>query len=252
MTNPAFSQRSDDPSAEMDYDGVVSRLRHTKGSWTDEMIQDAIAAIEALRKGQGHSEPKPTTCPFCDFGSGMRGMDRCAKCDGTGSVFRVGLRTFPNTKEGYDEAVVASQPTGTGEAAGLPEDVREALVQSLDRMKQVERYRESYTTTVPSCRAAIEFVESVLTQPAKRRAAPSPLPDEVRAKLDELRAKVLYAIDHCEPAFIADLANERETWIADNMRHEILAHVRHLLSRPNTIDTFTRKLAEVEGGSKSK
>jgi hypothetical protein len=55
-------------------------------------------------------ELKPRICPYCDFGTGRRGMDRCAKCDGTGSVFAVadghgGVRFFPNTKEGYDKAV---------------------------------------------------------------------------------------------------------------------------------------------------
>lgn len=54
-------------------------------------------------------EPKPSMCSRCDFGSGTRGMDRCSKCAGTGSVFRVigkdGLRSFPNTREGFDAAV---------------------------------------------------------------------------------------------------------------------------------------------------
>lgn len=46
----------------------------------------------------------PSGCPFCDFSSGQRGMDRCAKCDGTGSVFLVNGRRFANTLEGYLEA----------------------------------------------------------------------------------------------------------------------------------------------------
>lgn len=50
-------------------------------------------------------EPKVYTCDHCDFGTGHRGMDWCSKCGGTGSVFRVGLRVFPNTKKGYEEAV---------------------------------------------------------------------------------------------------------------------------------------------------
>lgn len=53
-------------------------------------------------------EPKPTSCPHCDFSGGTRGMDRCSKCDGTGSVFRVGGRYYPNTKEGYEAAVKAA------------------------------------------------------------------------------------------------------------------------------------------------
>lgn len=42
------------------------------------------------------------------------------------------------------------------------------------------------------------------------------------------KAQIEHAIDHFEPPFIAELANERETWIADNMRHEILTMVRRL------------------------
>lgn len=48
---------------------------------------------------------KPTACGHCDFGSGTRGMDRCAKCDGAGSVFRVGDKSFANTRDGYEEAL---------------------------------------------------------------------------------------------------------------------------------------------------
>lgn len=39
---------------------------------------------------------------------GRIGMDRCAKCDGTGSQLAVsGIqhRRFPNTKEGYEKAL---------------------------------------------------------------------------------------------------------------------------------------------------
>ena len=50
---------------------------------------------------------KPATCNHCDLGSGQRGMDNCSKCDGTGSVFLVGVRSFPNTREGYEEALEA-------------------------------------------------------------------------------------------------------------------------------------------------
>ncbi len=48
------------------------------------------------------TEPKPTACPICF--QGYRGMDRCAKCDGTGSIFIVGGKSFPNTKDGYEKA----------------------------------------------------------------------------------------------------------------------------------------------------
>ena len=46
-------------------------------------------------------EPGPRQCSHCDFGSGQRGMDRCSKCDGTGSVFFVAGQKFPNTEAGY-------------------------------------------------------------------------------------------------------------------------------------------------------
>lgn len=47
-------------------------------------------------------------CPHCDFGTGQRGMDSCGRCDGTGSIFRVGEKTYPNTKHGYLEACKAA------------------------------------------------------------------------------------------------------------------------------------------------
>lgn len=52
---------------------------------------------------------KPRGCPFCDFSMGTRGMDRCSRCKGTGSVFLVGDKDkrahyFANTKEGYEAA----------------------------------------------------------------------------------------------------------------------------------------------------
>lgn len=53
------------------------------------------------------ADPKPRHCPYCDFSMGRRGMDRCATCDGTGSVFFVN-RFYPNTKEGYIEACAAA------------------------------------------------------------------------------------------------------------------------------------------------
>ena len=53
---------------------------------------------------------QPKTCPRCDFGSGYRGMDRCAACDGTGSGFWVGERFFPNTEEGHKQAEEAASP----------------------------------------------------------------------------------------------------------------------------------------------
>ena len=52
-------------------------------------------------------EPKVTGCT-CDFSGGTRGMDRCSRCDGTGSRFLVSAgdeaHYFPNTEKGYREA----------------------------------------------------------------------------------------------------------------------------------------------------
>jgi hypothetical protein len=50
-------------------------------------------------------EPRPIRCRHCDFGTGQRGMDRCPKCDGTGSQLVYRGRLYPNTKEGYDRAI---------------------------------------------------------------------------------------------------------------------------------------------------
>lgn len=50
-------------------------------------------------------EPTIHQCPRCDFGTGMRGMDGCGKCEGTGSVFRAHDMLFPNTEDGYFTAV---------------------------------------------------------------------------------------------------------------------------------------------------
>lgn len=52
---------------------------------------------------------KPTQCWACDFGSGHRGMDRCTKCDGAGSLFWVAGHAFSNTEEGYKGALEAKK-----------------------------------------------------------------------------------------------------------------------------------------------
>jgi hypothetical protein len=46
------------------------------------------------------------------------------------------------------------------------------------------------------------------------------------------QASLEFAIDNCEPEFIQLLTTEREAWIADNMRHEILQKVRSLRQQP--------------------
>ncbi len=58
-------------------------------------------------------EPKLTECFHCDFASGRRGMDRCGKCDGTGTLYRVlipgkAARFFAGTEDGYADAVLYS------------------------------------------------------------------------------------------------------------------------------------------------
>lgn len=62
-------------------------------------------------------EPKPYNCWHCDFSSGRRGMDRCGKCDGTGSVFMVGQKLFPNTEKGYEDAkrAIETNPIGSSQ-----------------------------------------------------------------------------------------------------------------------------------------
>ena len=57
----------------------------------------------------------PFGCPACDFGMGRRGMDRCSKCDGTGSGFYIGRKFFPNTKEGHDAALAKLSVKGSSE-----------------------------------------------------------------------------------------------------------------------------------------
>lgn len=57
---------------------------------------------------------KERSCPYCEFGG------PCLKCDGHGSVFEVqcgtGVRFFPNTKNGYQEALKCEAIWGEGYA----------------------------------------------------------------------------------------------------------------------------------------
>ena len=66
--------------------------------------------------------PRAEPCWRCDFASGYRGMDRCAKCDGTGSLLMVrspgpaslpaalrSITTFPNTVAGMAAAQEAAR-----------------------------------------------------------------------------------------------------------------------------------------------
>lgn len=67
------------------------------------LVRNIEKKIKRLEAKLG--EIKPTMCSHCDFGLGRRGMDRCGRCKGTGSGFRVGLKFFPNTEQGYLEAL---------------------------------------------------------------------------------------------------------------------------------------------------
>ena len=63
-----------------------------------------IAELERKLTEDDIAHPEPCACGHCDFSRGTRGMDRCGKCDGYGSVFRVGALVFMNTEEGYRDA----------------------------------------------------------------------------------------------------------------------------------------------------
>lgn len=66
------------------------------------------------------------SCGHCDFSAGTRGMDRCVRCDGTGSqlIIRVTGERFPNTEAGWKrlEARLAdlalAERAGHGESGG--------------------------------------------------------------------------------------------------------------------------------------
>lgn len=50
----------------------------------------------------GFLVPRPRACPECK--GGTKGMDVCEKCAGSGTVFLVNGRYYPDTREGYDQA----------------------------------------------------------------------------------------------------------------------------------------------------
>lgn len=66
----------------------------------DFSIATKILELESLV-----GEIKVVRCTHCDFSSGMHGGDRCVKCDGVGSGFRVRHSFFPNTELGYLQAL---------------------------------------------------------------------------------------------------------------------------------------------------
>jgi hypothetical protein len=51
---------------------------------------------------KGFLVPRPSKCPECK--GGTKGMDVCEKCAGTGTVFLVSGRYYPDTRQGYDAA----------------------------------------------------------------------------------------------------------------------------------------------------
>ena len=46
--------------------------------------------------------PRPVPCPACKHG--RVGMDCCKTCEGTGTVYKVRGKLFPDTREGYERA----------------------------------------------------------------------------------------------------------------------------------------------------
>lgn len=60
------------------------------------------------------AEPRPVACFVCV--GGHRGMDRCGKCDGTGSQFVIpDGRRWPNTEAGWNAAVKAMEEPNDAE-----------------------------------------------------------------------------------------------------------------------------------------
>jgi DnaJ-class molecular chaperone len=55
-----------------------------------------------MPKNFGFLVPRPSKCTECK--GGTKGMDVCETCAGTGTVFKVGTKTWPDTREGYDQA----------------------------------------------------------------------------------------------------------------------------------------------------
>lgn len=78
---------------------------------------------------------KATGCT-CDFSRGTRGMDRCGRCDGTGSRLVIVVdgqaQYFPNTKAGHDRAEAALKTT--------PETMSAARYSREQKAEIVRRY----------------------------------------------------------------------------------------------------------------
>jgi hypothetical protein len=63
----------------------------------------------------GFLVPRPSQCPDCR--GGRIGMDDCDRCAGTGTVFHINGKYFPDTAQGYKAAeaeLVNDTLSGTG------------------------------------------------------------------------------------------------------------------------------------------
>lgn len=70
-------------------------------------VPEPVPASDSNKHADHVTFPMPGVCPHCDFGTGQRGMDSCGKCQGTGSIFRVKGKLYPNTEDGYKRAFAA-------------------------------------------------------------------------------------------------------------------------------------------------
>lgn len=91
----------------------------------------------------GFLVPRPSKCPQCK--GGRVGMDECEKCAGSGTVFMVKGKYYPDTREGYDAAersLNCFDPSASGRA--LAELVIEEGLefQKLEMQPLDERYLE--------------------------------------------------------------------------------------------------------------
>jgi hypothetical protein len=58
--------------------------------------------IDTTMANSGFLVPRPSKCGDCR--DGMVGMDMCERCAGTGTVFKVNGKLFPDTRDGYERA----------------------------------------------------------------------------------------------------------------------------------------------------
>ena len=75
------------------------------------------------------------------------------------------------------------------------------------------------------------LLDLIFDDPADAEDAKGLIVSLLRRHINEgipTKEEIEFCIDHTEPPFIEELKDERELWIADNMRHEILERVRSL------------------------